>query len=83
MTHVGKKYQVAMWNLHRIKTIRDFLDQTPCATLKMSLVISHIHYAKCILTGVTDKVINKATESSEHCSHSGTQNVMFGKFKWS
>ena len=48
-----------MWNIHKIRMIRLYLDQQRYEILVSSLVTSHLDYGNTLLVGVTDVVINK------------------------
>ena len=50
---------MAMWNLHKIKHIRNFLNQEICHTLVFGLVLTHLHYANAILADLPNVEIAK------------------------
>ena len=47
--HITERCKNAMWNVHRLKHIRKFLDQETCHTLVCGLVLAHLDYANAIL----------------------------------
>ena len=57
--HVTKKCATAMWNLQKLKLIRQYLDDETCKTLVQSLIISHLDYINALLVAVTQGVILK------------------------
>ena len=52
--HITAKCKVAMYNIQRIKHIREYLTQEACAVLVSSLVLSHLDYANSLLFGLPD-----------------------------
>lgn len=50
--HISVKCKSAMLNLFRIRMIANILDRDTLITLILMLVISHLDYANCILTGL-------------------------------
>ena len=50
--HIGLKTKKAMFNLYKIRNIRQHLEQNVAAKLALSLVISHLDYANGILMGL-------------------------------
>ena len=50
---------MAMWNLQKLKVIRSMLTEDVCKTLVGALVLSHLHYANVILTGIPEVDIKK------------------------
>lgn len=57
--HITMKCRSAMQNLQRLKTISDVLDKKTLTTLVIMLVISHLDYANCLLTGLPKCEIKK------------------------
>lgn len=57
--HIMTKCRSAMLNLMRLKTIADSIDKSTLTTLVVSLVISQLDYANCILTGLPEKDIQQ------------------------
>ena len=57
-----------MWNLHRLKHIRKFLDQETCHTLVCGLVLAHLDYANAILADLPNVEIAKMQWSTKYCS---------------
>ena len=57
--HATVKCKTAMWNIHKIRMIRPYLDQQTCEILVSSLVTSHLDYGNALLAGLTDAVIKK------------------------
>ena len=57
--HVLLKCKSALYNFHRIASIRKFLDQDSCATLVLTLVISHLDYSNAALVRLPNTLINK------------------------
>ena len=47
--HITERCKLAMWNLHKLKHIRQFLNQETCHTLVCGLVLTHLDYANAIL----------------------------------
>ena len=43
-----------MWNIQRIKQIRNLLTKEACETLIVGLVISHLDYANSMLIGIPE-----------------------------
>ena len=50
---------MAMWNLRKIRQIREYLDQDTYTILCCALVLSHLDYSNGILCEASDTVINK------------------------
>ena len=50
---------MAMWNLHKLKNIRKFLNQESCHTLVCGLVLTHLDYANAILADLPNTEIAK------------------------
>ena len=48
-----------MWNLHKLKHIRKFLNQETCHTLVCGLVLTHLDYANAILADLHNVEIAK------------------------
>ena len=48
-----------MWNMQKIKQIRQYLDSESFKAVVSSLVLSHLDYANIILAGCSDIVLNK------------------------
>ena len=48
-----------MWNLQRIKSIRNILTKEACETLIVGLVISHLDYANCLYIGLPECDLKK------------------------
>ena len=42
--HIKTKCKTAMWNIQRIKSIRNMLTKDACETLILGLVLSHLDY---------------------------------------
>ena len=57
--HITERCKNAMWNLHKLKHIRKFLDQETCHTLVCGLVLSHLDYANAILADLPNVEIAK------------------------
>ena len=57
--HVQKKCSTAMWNIHKIHQIREFIDADTCNILCCALVLSHLEYSNGILINATNTVLNK------------------------
>lgn len=57
--HIRTKCKTAMLNFLRIKSIADVLDRKTLVTLIIMLVISHLDYANCLLTGIPKCEIKK------------------------
>ena len=58
-THIKKKCQTTMMNLHRIKTIHHMLSQEACHQLMLGLVMSHLDYVNAILINQPQREIHK------------------------
>ena len=56
---ISLKCRTAMWNIQRVKLIRDVLTQSACETLLLGLVISHLDYANSLYIGLPDCDIQK------------------------
>ena len=50
---------MAMWNLHKLKNIRKFLNQETCHTVVCGLVLTHLDYANAILADLPNIEIAK------------------------
>ena len=57
--HIPERCKNAMWNLHKLKHIRKFLDQETCNTLVCGLVLAHLDYANAILADLPNVEIAK------------------------
>ena len=57
--HITERCKNAMWNLHKLKHIRKFLDQDTCHTLVCRLVLAHLDYAKAVLANLPNVEIAK------------------------
>ena len=58
-TQMLKKCSTAMWNIYRIRHIRDYIDLDTCNILCCSLVLSHLDYSNYILSGATNTCIKQ------------------------
>ena len=52
--HITAKCRTAMWNIQRIKQMRNVLTSEACETLVLGLVMSHIDYANALYIGLPD-----------------------------
>ena len=50
---------MAMWNLQKLKAIRNLLTDDACKILISALVLSHLDYANAILIGLPEDNIKK------------------------
>jgi hypothetical protein len=50
--HIQLKCRTAMWNLQRIKIVRDVLTQEACETLVIGTVMAHLDYANALYIGL-------------------------------
>ena len=66
--HVNTKCKVALYNFHRINSIRKYLSREACETLVLSLVISHLDYSNSVLVGCPDVLINKFQRIQNMCA---------------
>ena len=57
--HITLKCRTAMWNIQRIKLMRNFLTKDACETLILGLVISHLDYANALYVGLPDCDVKK------------------------
>ena len=57
--HATMKCKAAMWNIHKIRNIRSYLDKSTCESLVASLVTPHLDYVNGLLIGAMDTVIGK------------------------
>ena len=57
--HITERCKMAMWNLHKLKHIRKFLNQETCHTLVCGLVLTHLDYANAILADLPNVEIPK------------------------
>ena len=57
--HITERCNMAMWNLHKLKHIRKFLNQETCHTLVCGLVLTHLDYANAILADLPNIEIAK------------------------
>ena len=51
---INSKCRMAMWNLQKLKAIRNVLTDDVCKTLISALVLSHLDYANAILIGLPE-----------------------------
>ena len=58
-THVKKKCATAMWNIHKIRNIREYLDVETCNILCCALVLSHLDYSNRIPSGAASYVLSQ------------------------
>lgn len=56
---ISKKCQVAMYNLSRIRKIRQYLTEEACKTMVQSLVIAHLDYGNCLYAKLPNEEIHK------------------------
>ena len=56
---INSKCRIAMWNLQKLKAIRNVLTDDACKTLVSALVLSHLDYANVILIGLPEVDIRK------------------------
>ena len=56
---INSKCRMAMWNLQKLKAIRNVLTDDLCKTLVSALVLSHLDYANAILSGLPEVDIKK------------------------
>lgn len=66
--HVQQKSKKALSNLFRLKKIRNYLTQDACETLVLSLCISHIDYANCLLSGLPQTTISVLQRVQNMCA---------------
>ena len=66
--HVTKKCQAAMLNFQKIKSIHHLCDPKTCASLCISLCISHLHYANSLFIGLPEATINKLQQVQNMCA---------------
>ena len=57
--HITERCKMAMWNLHKLKHIRKFLNQETCHTLEYGLLLTHLEYANAILADLPNVEIAK------------------------
>ena len=50
--HIQLKCRTAMWNLQRIKLVRDILTKDACETLVLGTVMAHLDYANALYIGL-------------------------------
>ena len=67
--HVTKKWQAAMANYFKIRSIRHLLDTHTTACLCLSLCISHLDYCNSVLYGLPDITLNKLQRVQNMCAH--------------
>ena len=56
---INSKCRMAMWNLQKLKAIRNVLTDDACKTLISALVLLHLDYANVILIGLPEVDIKK------------------------
>ena len=56
---INSKCRIAMWNLQKLKAIRNVLTDDACKTLVSALVLLHLDYANAILIGLPEVDIRK------------------------
>ena len=56
---INSKCKMAMWNLQKLKAIRNVLTDDVCKTLVSALVLTHLDYANAILSGLPEVDIKK------------------------
>ena len=57
--HITERCKMAMWNLHKLKHVRKFLNQETCHTLVCGLVLTHLDYSYAILADLPNTEIAK------------------------
>ena len=57
--HITERCKMAMWNLHKLKHIKKFLNQETCHTFVCGLVLAHLDYANTILADLPNVEIAK------------------------
>ena len=57
--HVTLKCRTAMWNIFKLKNLRNILDLQMCQILIQSLVFSHLDYSNSVLFGLPNYIIDK------------------------
>ena len=55
--HIKQKCKTAMWNLYRVKHVRQCLSREACHTLVLGLVISHLAYANIMFFKLPDSTL--------------------------
>ena len=83
--HIVLTCRKAMWNIHRIKLMRNVLTSEACAILTLGLVMSHLDYANALYIGLPEcdmrklqRVQNMAAKlvlNSADSSHSCLKNL--------
>ena len=66
--HVKNKCTAALLNFKRIMSIRNYLDQSSCETLILTLVMSHLDYSNSILYGLPETLISKLQRVQNMCA---------------
>ena len=56
---INSKCKMAMWNLQKLKAVRNVLTDDVCKILVSALVLSHLDYANAILSGLPEVDIKK------------------------
>ena len=70
---INSKCRIAMWDLQKLKAIRNVLTDDVCKTFVSALVLSHLDYANAILIGLgLPDVDIKKMQCSEHGSKTST-----------
>ena len=68
LTHITKKCSLAMWNLSRIRSIKNCLDIDSLKTTVQALCISHLDYNNALLYGLPTKEINCLQRVQNSCA---------------
>ena len=67
--HIMKKWQTAMQNYFKIRSIRYLLDTNTTAHLFLSLCVSRLDYCNSVLCGLPDTTINRLQRVQNMCAH--------------
>ena len=67
-THITKKCSLAMWNLSRIRSIKNYMDTDSLKTTVQALCISHIDYCNSLFYGLPTKDVNRLQRVQNSCA---------------
>ena len=73
---IGRKCQVAFYQLYNIRKLRKHLTFQSCHTLLQCLVVSHLDYANCLYSGLPNCIISKLQRL-----HNSAVRVLYSKPK--
>ena len=73
--HIKIKSQKAMFSIHKIKHIRQYLTQDACQQLVSSLMMSHLDYCNSLLTRLTKLPYSKVSKDTKPSSKVSAEEI--------